>query len=929
MVADPRLSNLDSNTITWSTITNDFALRSGSPAVGTGPNGLDMGGLVPGGASISGEPPALTSANTATLTIGGPAITSYRWKTNNGAYSAETDIAQPLVLSSLANGDYTVYVIGKNDAGVWQSTDQPTASKTWTVNLTLRKVVINEVMAINDAAVPVDGKFPDWIELYNPGRIAVVLTGMGLTDDPADPFKYTIPGGLLIPGSFRVFLANNPDGTVGDHLGFALNAEGDAVYLFDSNTNLVDSIVFGPQMPDLSIGRMDDGTWTLTQPTYGAANVASPQGDYDHLLINEWLASGRAPFQLDFVELYNRDTLPVNMGGLYMTDHLIDWPTRHQIAPLSFIGANGLTAFWADALPEAGPTHLSFKLSADQGNIALLAPDLSVIDFIFYGPQSTDISEGRRPDGSSNIGFLPSPTPGAPNPGPPPLVVITNIVNDLVPLTTQSWRYEDSGADLGTAWRETGYSDSTWFQGTALFGSESGSTYPYPFITFVPAPGEGGPITVYYRTHFTWTGEEDFQLFATNYLDDGAVYYLNDIEVDRIRVPDNPVLFDTLAENRDQNSEGQMEVRQLPTTNLLPGDNVLAVEVHQGSAGSSDDVFGMALAAVKSITNTVVTGVVLNEVLARNASFTNSDGTLTDWVELFNPTTSEADLSGMSLSDSIDNPRRWSFANGQTLAAGAYLLVRFDGNNPATNSGPYLNTGFGLNADSGDEVYLFDAPAAGGVLLDAVTFGIQAGDFSISRLPDGAGGWALTLPTPGGRNIRANLGPVTELKINEWMANPKSGDDWFELYNPNPQPVELGGLYLTDDMTARTKSRIPNLSFLGAGADGFVMFHADSKTASGANHVDFKLSAGGEAIGLFTADGTQIDSVMFGPQAENVSEGRFPDGSETIRTFPAFATPAESNLLPLEDVVVNEVPHAHGFATRRHHRTLQRHPRRH
>ena len=47
--ADPLLLNLNSNTITCRTITNDFRLRPGSPALGTGPNGLDMGALVPAG----------------------------------------------------------------------------------------------------------------------------------------------------------------------------------------------------------------------------------------------------------------------------------------------------------------------------------------------------------------------------------------------------------------------------------------------------------------------------------------------------------------------------------------------------------------------------------------------------------------------------------------------------------------------------------------------------------------------------------------------------------------------------------------------------------------------------------------------------------------------------------------------------------------
>jgi hypothetical protein len=187
-------------------------------------------------------------------------------------------------------------------------------------------------------------------------------------------------------------------------------------------------------------------------------------------------------------------------------------------------------------------------------------------------------------------------------------------------------------------------------------------------------------------------------------------------------------------------------------TALVNGDNVLAVEVHQSSTTSSDDVFGMALSGIKSQTNIVIQGVVLNEVLARNLSVPVPGTTnLTDWAELYNPSSRSLDLAGMSLSDQLANPRRWVFPAGVALAAGGYLVVQFDPNSPASsNTVGVLNTGFGLDATEGDSVYLFDTPAQAGALLSAVTFGIQAADFSIARLPNGGDTWNLALPTPGG-----------------------------------------------------------------------------------------------------------------------------------------------------------------------------------
>src|ERR1017187_5904526 len=100
-----------------------FSLRPGSPAGSAGPNGVDMGGVIPGGASVSGEPPVLTSAADATLTIGvlrsgssipvagfpdGSGYTHYKWRLDGGSWSAETPTTTPITLTGLANGPHHV-----------------------------------------------------------------------------------------------------------------------------------------------------------------------------------------------------------------------------------------------------------------------------------------------------------------------------------------------------------------------------------------------------------------------------------------------------------------------------------------------------------------------------------------------------------------------------------------------------------------------------------------------------------------------------------------------------------------------------------------------------------------------------------------------------------------------------------------------------
>ena len=161
-----------------------------------------------------------------------------------------------------------------------------------------------------------------------------------------------------------------------------------------------------------------------------------------------------------------------------------------------------------------------------------------------------------------------------------------------------------------------------------------------------------------------------------------------------------------------------------------------------------------------------------------------------------------------------------------------------------------------------------------------------------------------------------NLGPGVPLPvlINEWMADNAGPDgfadpldglfkNWFELYNPNPDPVNLSGFYLTDDLALPTQWRIPTNSLIPG--RGFLLVWADNKTnlnglsTNGDLHAAFKLNKDGEAIGLFAPDGVAAQSaVTFGPQMQNVSQGRFPDGNADAVYFMTDFTPRSANILP-------------------------------
>jgi hypothetical protein len=861
-------------------------------------------------ATVTGEPDSPTFLTTASLTVGGTGVTHYRYRLNGGAWSAERLVSQSIDLTGLTNGHYTVFVIGRNSGGTWQAEADATASVTWAVLTGLRGVVINEVLARNDGVVNHEGTFPDIIELYNPpGGASVDLSGYRLTDDLAEPNKFTFPAGTtLAAGAYRVLYANNPDGTSGLHVGFGLSQEGDSLYLLDRSTNgirIIDAISFGWQLSNRSIGRLANGQWGLANPTAGAVNTAVPLGPTGTLKINEWLASPVSPLVNDFVELFNPDPLPVNLGGLYLTDQPIGSPTRHRIRPLSFIDAFGYRAFIADGDVEAGAEHLDFSLSAEGGEIGLVARGGSIIDQVVYSTQFAGVSQGRSPNGGTRIVYFSQPTPGAGNPVAPGPVEPT--VTNLVPLNDSFlWRYDDTGADLGTSWSARNYDDSAWPSGPGVLAGEANPQFQEPIRT--PLAVAGPKITYYFRAHFNLpAGLSISGLRATHLIDDGAVFYVNGIEVGRFQLPPFPTVINngTLANSHEATGFEESTLNPAP---LVVGDNVIAVEVHQSQPTSGDLVFGLRLDVLTVTNNPVTAGLKINEVLANARASTNANGTITDWVELYNPSTASVDLAGMSFTDQLSNPRRWVFPAGVLIGAGAYRVVLFNPEVAAsTNVTALLNTGFGLKS-GGDSLYLFNRPQSGGELLDAITFGIQAADYSIGRVPNGSTNWVLNVPSQGSVNLAATLGNRASLRVNEWMAAPVSGPDWFELYNPNAQPVELSGLHLTDDLNDRLKfPPLPPRSYIAAGLEGFQMIIADGDVTAGADHAPFALGRTGEDLGISDAYGTLIDSYRFGAQLTGVSQGRLPDGTTNVVSFVESPSPNESNYLPIPNVVINEV----------------------
>jgi hypothetical protein len=182
---------------------------------------------------------------------------------------------------------------------------------------------------------------------------------------------------------------------------------------------------------------------------------------------------------------------------------------------------------------------------------------------------------------------------------------------DLVSLTN-TWSFNTNNLD-GRNWAAPDFDESIFLgQGPALLYIET-SPNVYPLNTPLPSTTAGLPYpTYYFRSHFVFnTNLAGLSLVFTNYIDDGAIFYLNGTEIQRVRMPaaPQPIFYaDAVGQCPPVNCDAEHSAPDIfrisgdLMTNMLSGvDNVLAAEVHQRSYDSSDIVFGSAMGLVRAL----------------------------------------------------------------------------------------------------------------------------------------------------------------------------------------------------------------------------------------------------------------------------------------------------------------------------------------
>lgn len=177
---------------------------------------------------------------------------------------------------------------------------------------------------------------------------------------------------------------------------------------------------------------------------------------------------------------------------------------------------------------------------------------------------------------------------------------------------TAPWRYQTNNLDSVPSWKAPAYNDLEWSgpSNALLFIETTPGAIPAPCNTPLPTNSFGRPLNTYYfRTTFNVTDAANVSaLQFSNLVDDGAVFYLNGVEVQRLFISAGTVTYATLATSHEADTWSNFTLTGAPLAGLVEGQNTLAVEVHQTSSTSTDVVFGSAVSAIYGMTTNLTRG---------------------------------------------------------------------------------------------------------------------------------------------------------------------------------------------------------------------------------------------------------------------------------------------------------------------------------
>lgn len=303
-------------------------------------------------------------------------------------------------------------------------------------------VLITEVVSKNKSSLSADGcdGCTEWVELYNPNDVPVSLAGFTLTDDMAEVEKHNFPETELGAGQYLIVCCGRKACTAAAHvrIDVGLSAQGEELFLYDSNGYTLDHAAFPALETDVSWARRTDGTWGYcAKPTPGSAPKdteilsalenevpqPSPMTDpFGTVHIHEALYRNTRSImdedgdRSDFVELYNGGESAVDLLGWYLSDDPAKL-TKWALPDVSLAPGEYLLIFLSGKDRSRGEYHASFSLRAGETLILYNSATLSY-DALPIPETAENVSVGHSPTGE--IVFYSHPTPLSENGNPLP-----------------------------------------------------------------------------------------------------------------------------------------------------------------------------------------------------------------------------------------------------------------------------------------------------------------------------------------------------------------------------------------------------------------------------------------------------------------------------------------------------------------------------
>ncbi|MFT6166590.1 MAG: secreted PhoX family phosphatase [Vicingaceae bacterium] len=344
---------------------------------------------------------------------------------------------------------------------------------------------------------------------------------------------------------------------------------------------------------DVLTGAMDLTSTDLEFTTDGSStqaiglrfqNVSIPQGSV--------IQSAFIQFQVD--ETNSTDTVNISWGA-ELTDNAAAYTaTTNNIAGRTF---NTTQTFWnlVPAWPTVGIAGLDQRTPDVATQVQTIVNRSGWISGNAMAFGAVDPSVVSVPGYNANSSKRTAESYDGSVAGAPKLIVTyippARFIAGNFPITKGvSWKYDDSGLDLGTAWTANNYNDSTWAFGDAPIG------YSNPVATTVDFGTDPNDkhITTYLRHTFSGTNTAQYDSLIFDVLrDDGAIVYINGVEAFRTNMPNGIVGFDTTAVLVVGGADETTYYRFTVDNTLTSGLNVISVELHQQAGNSSDLSFDM------------------------------------------------------------------------------------------------------------------------------------------------------------------------------------------------------------------------------------------------------------------------------------------------------------------------------------------------